>query len=83
MKADIKRRLNELETSKATDWFGQLDVVDYIGEEDYEDGNWEELHFDQLITVVRNIHTGKVRGVYNDRRTDGEIEAAGGDLAYV
>ena len=56
MKEDIKRRLAEIEMSK-TDWAGQLDIVDYIGIEDYEDGNWKELHFDQFLTVVRNIHT--------------------------
>lgn len=82
MKADIKRRLDEIETTK-TDWVSQLDFVDYIGLEDYEDGNWQELHFDQFISVVRNIHTGKVRGVFNDRRSDDEIKAAGGDLAYL
>ena len=82
MKADIKRRLDEIETTK-TDWVSQLDFVDYIGLEDYEDGNWEELHFDQFITVVRNINTGKVRGVYNDRRSDAEIKATVGSLAYL
>ena len=82
MKADIKRRLDEIETTK-TDWVGQLDFVDYIGLEDYEDGNWEELHFDQFITVVKNIHTRKVRGVYNDRRSDAEIKATVGSLAYL
>ncbi len=82
MKADIKRRLDEIETT-LTDWVDQLDFVDYIGLEDYEDGNWEELHYDQTITVVRNIHTGKVRGVYNDRRSDAEIMATVGSLVYL
>ena len=82
MKANIKNRLNEIETIQ-TDWAAQLDFVDYIGLEDYEDGNWEELHHDQFITVVRNIHTGKVHGVYNDRRSDAEIMATVGSLAYL
>ncbi len=82
MKADIKRRLDEIESTH-TDWAVQLDFVDYIGLEDYEDGNWEELHYDQIITVVRNIHTGKVHGVYNDRRSDAEITATVGSLAYL
>ena len=82
MKADIKRRLDEIESTH-TDWAVQLDFVDYIGLEDYEDGNWEELHHDQFITVVRNIHTGKVRGVYNDRRSDAEIMATVGSLVYL
>ena len=82
MKVDIKKRLDEIETTR-TDWAAQLDFVDYIGLEDYEDGNWEELHHDQFITVVRNIHTGKVHGVYSDRRSDAEIMATVGSLAYL
>lgn len=82
MKASIKNRLDEIETA-IMDWAAQLDFVDYIGLEDYEDGNWEELHHDQFITVVRNIHTGKVHGVYNDRRSDAEIMATVGSLAYL
>ena len=82
MKADIKRRLDEIETA-TTDWAVQLEFVDYIGLEDYEDGNWEKLHHDQFITVVTNIHTGKVRGVYDDRRSDAEIMATVGSLAYL
>ena len=83
MKADIKRRLAEIEMMSKTDWFSQLSTVDYFGMEDYEDGSWQELHYDETITVLRNKQSGEVRGVYHDRRTDDEIEAAGGDLAYV
>lgn len=82
MKADQKNRLEELETA-TEDWAAKLDIVDYIGLCDYEDGSWEEIFFDQTITVLRNLETGEVRGVYNDRRTDAEIEAMGGDLAYL
>ena len=81
MKRNIRQRLDDIE-SRETDWAAKLDIVDYIGLEDYEDGNWEELHFDQTITVVRNRHTGKIRGVYNDRRSDDEYPP-GANLAYL
>ena len=81
MKVDIKRRVEEIEML-TEDWAADLDFVDYVGLEDYDDGNWKEIFFDDTITVVRNLHTGEIRGIYNDRRTDAEIVAAGGDLAY-
>ena len=82
MRRNIDQRLTAIE-NRTLDWATQLDFVDYVGLEDYEDGNWEELHFDSTITVVRNRHTGKIRGVYADRRTNEEISAMGGDLAYL
>ena len=82
MRQNIRQRLDDIE-SRETDWASKLDFVDYVGLDDYEDGNWAELHFDSTITVVRNHHTGEIRGVYNDRRTDEEILAIGGDLAYL
>jgi hypothetical protein len=82
MKSDFKKRLEQIETAKQ-DWVADLDDVDYLGLEDYENGEWEELHFDSIITVVRNKTTGEIRGYYNDRRTDEEIIAMGGDLAYL
>ena len=82
MRKDIERRLDAIE-NRTRDWASELDFVDYVGLEDYEDGNWDELYFDSTITAVRNRHTGEIRGVYNDRRTDEEILAIGGDLAYL
>lgn len=81
MRSNFRKRLDELQME--TDWVADLDIVDYIGLCDYHDGNWVELHHDQTITVLRNINSGEVRGVYNDRRSDDEIRAAGGDLAYL
>ena len=83
MKADIKRRLDEIETA-TEDWVVKLDVVDYDSVLDnYSDKRWEELHHDQTITVLRNKETGEVRGIYKDRRTAAEIKALGGNLAYL
>jgi len=83
VKADIKRRLDEIETA-TEDWAAKLDVIDYDHIlDDYSDKRWEELHHDQTVTVLRNKETGEVRGIYNDRRTDSEIKAMGGNLAYL
>ena len=79
---DFKKRLEQIET-KTQDWAAQLDIVDYLGLTDYENGEWEEVFFDNFITVVRHRITGEIRGVYNDRRTGEEIIAMGGDLAYL
>ena len=81
MRSNFRKRLDELETE--TDWVADLDIVDYIGLTDYDDGTWVEVHHDQTITVLRNKNSGEVRGVYNDRRTDEELLAMGGDLAYL
>lgn len=82
MRSTIRKRLEQIET-ETQDWAAQLEDVDYIGLTDYEDSNWVELFFDSTITVVRNKNSGKVVGFYNDRRTDEEIIAMGGDLAYL
>ena len=83
MKVDIKRRLAEIETA-SMDWAAKLPVIDYDWiMDDYLEDRWEELHHDQTITVLRNKETGEVRGIYKDRRTDAEIKAVGGDLAYL
>jgi len=67
VKADIKRRLDEIE-SATEDWAAKLDVIDYDHIlDDYSDKRWEELHHDQTITVLRNTETGEVRGIYWDR----------------
>ena len=82
MKAGIKRRLDEIETA-TEDWAAKLDVIDYDHIlDDYSEDRWEELWHDDTITVLKNKETGEVRGVYWDRRTDAEIKAMGGDLAY-
>ena len=82
MRRNIRQRLDEIE-ARETDWIAKLNVIDYIGLTDYDDGTWEEVHHDQTITVLRNKNSGEVRGVYNDRRSDEEIIAMGGDLAYL
>ncbi len=81
MKEGFKKRLDEIETAKQ-DWVADLEDVDYLGLEDYDNGEWEELHFDQTITVVRHKVTGKIRGVYNDRRSIDEYPE-GADFAYL
>ncbi len=82
MRRNIRQRLDEIE-ARETDWIAKMNVIDYIGLTDYDDGTWEEVHHDQTITVLRNRNSGEVRGVYNDRRSDDEIRAMGGDLAYL
>lgn len=83
MKADIKLRLDEIE-AREMDWFSKLLIVDYDHVlDDYSEDRWEQVFFDQMITVVRHRETGEIRGIHNDRRTDDEIRAAGGDLAYL
>lgn len=83
MKANIKNRLNELE-SVSTDWISQLKIIDYDHIlADYSNEEWVEVHHQELITVMRNTITGEYRGIYEDRRTDEEILAMGGDLAYL
>ena len=83
MKADIKRRLDEIE-AREMDWFSKLLIVDYDHVlDDYSEDRWEEVFFDQMITVVRHRETGEIRGIHNDRRTDDEIRQSGGDLAYL
>ena len=82
MKKDIEKRIGEIEDS-GTDWISRLKFIDYLGLTDYQDGNWEDVHHDDTVTVYRNIETGEIRGVYADRRTDNEIVEQGGDLAYL
>ena len=82
MRRNIRQRLDEIE-ARETDWIAKLNVIDYIGLTDYDNGSWEEVHHDQTITVLRNKETGEVRGIYWDRRTDAEIKAMGGNLAYL
>ncbi len=83
MRASIKNRLDEIETA-TEDWAAKLDVIDYDWIlDDYSDKRWTEVWHDQTITVLRNKETGEVRGIWNDRRTDVEIKAMGGDLAYL
>lgn len=84
MKKETERRLAELE-SGGTDWFNSLSYVDYgVDGINYADSDeWQEVHFDQTVTVYRNNETDEVRGVYQDRRTEEEIVAQGGNLAYL
>ena len=83
MKANIKNRLDEIETA-TEDWAAKLGIVDYDWIlDDYSNKRWDELHHDDTITVLKNKETGEVRGLYWDRRTNAEIEAMGGNLAYL
>lgn len=82
MNDDFRKRLEYLE-SVTSNWAAKLDVVDFVGITDYDDGSWQEIHNDEFLTVVQNRKTGEIRGVYHDRRTDAEIKNAGGDLAYM
>ena len=82
MRSTFIRRLDEIE-ERETDWISKLNVIDYIGLTDYDNGSWEEVHHDSTVTVMRNKVTGEVRGVYNDRRTDQEIIAEGGNLEFL
>ena len=83
MKANVRNRLDELE-SVSTDWISQLKVIDYDWIlDDYSKEEWVEVHHQEMITVMRNISTGEYRGLYEDRRTNEEISAMGGDLAYL
>ena len=83
MRSNLRKRLDEIE-ARETDFVGKLNIVDYDWIlDDYEDGNWEEVHVSGSITVLRNKKTGEIRGIFADRRTDEEIISAGGTLAYL
>lgn len=82
MKREIEKRLDEIEGRKF-DWAGQLEIVDYGVLDNYPSDEWEELHSDKTLTVVRHRTTGEIRGYYLDRRTDAEIESEGGNLEYL
>lgn len=81
MKSRLKNRLSVLELD-IPDKFAGIHI-DYLnGLEDYPDDEWEVVDFDYCFTILQNINTGQVQGVYADRRTNAEIEAVGGNLAY-
>ena len=82
MRRDIDKRLAALEEG-GTDWISKLEFIDYDGLDDYESGDWDEVFFDDFVTVVKHKETGEVRGYYNDRRTIEEMVAAGGNLAFL
>ena len=82
MRKDFEKRLVAVE-DRTLDWATKLDFVDYVGLTNYEDGNWEELHFDRTITVMRHRETNEIRGVYAERRTDEEILSEGSSLEYL
>ena len=81
MKRETERRLQALENN-STDHISRLLLIDYIGLDDYDNGDWTEIHHDSTVTVLKHSETGEIRGVYRDRRTDAEIVAQGGYLAY-
>ena len=83
MRRNIRQRLDEIET-RETDFIAKLDIVDYDWIlDDYSKDEWQEVHVDGSITVVKHRQTGEVRGIFADRRSDYEIRAMGGDLAYL
>lgn len=84
MRARIRQRLEHLE-STSVDWISRLPTIDYgVLNEDYSNEKiWKEVHHDQTVTVYRNRKTGEVRGAYNDRRTDKQIQSEGGLLDYL
>ena len=82
MKTGIEKRLSDLEDG-GTDWISKLEFIDYDGLDDYENGDWDEVFFDDFVTVVRHTESGEVRGYYYDRRTIEEIVEAGGNLAFL
>jgi len=79
---NIVKRLSALEDG-GTDWISKLEFIDYDGLDDYENGDWDEVFFDDFITVVKHKDSGEVRGHYFDRRSIDEIVAAGGNLAFL
>lgn len=81
MKSSLKKRLSVLESVTA-DKFAGIDI-DYLnGLEDYPDADWEVVDFDYCFTILRNIQSGQIQGVYNDRRTEDEYPE-GADFAYL
>ncbi len=82
MRASIEKRLSDIEDG-GTDWISKLEFIDYDGLDDYENGDWDEVFFDDFVTVVKHKETGEVRGYYNDRRTVEEMVEAGGLLAFL
>ena len=79
-----KKRLDAIEL-KGPDWTEHLDNIDgcYLGDAEYPDNVWEELHFDDFITAVRHRVTGKIRGYCRDRRSEEQMEREGGKLEYL
>ena len=82
MRRNIDQRLTAIE-NRTLDWATQLDTIDYGVLDDYTGDEWEELHFDSTITVVRHKETNEIRGYYRDRRTDAEILGEGLSLEYL
>lgn len=83
MKRETERRLDAIE-GRTSDWAAILPTIDYgVLETNYNNGDWEELHFDKIITAVRHRKTGEVRGYYRDRRTYEQMESEGGNLEFL
>ena len=82
MRNSIVNRLAALE-EHGTDWISKLAIIDYVGIDDYDNGDWDEVFFDDLVTVVRHVESGEVRGYYADRRTHEEMIAQGGNPEYL
>ncbi len=77
-----RTRIERLER-KSRHWASRLGYVDYIGDEDYGNEDWTEIHHEDGVTVFEHSETGEIRGVIDDRRSDAEIEADGGNLQFL
>ena len=80
-----EKRLDAAEL-KSADWTKHLEIIDcdYLGDCDPPDEDiWEELHHDNFVTAIRHRVTGEIRGYVFDRRTHEQMEADGGDLAFL
>lgn len=82
MRADIRKRLEQIE-STSVDHIAKLDVIDYGVLDDYSGDEWQEIYFDETVTVVRHKESAEIRGYYHDRRSDDEKLAAGGLLEFM
>ena len=85
MRREIEKRLDAIEL-KGPDWTTHLAIIecDYLGDCDPpDDAEWEEIFFDKFVTAIRHRVTGEIKGYCNDRRSDAEIKADGGDLAFL
>ena len=84
MKRETEKRLDAMEV-QGPDWTEHLEFIDgcYLGDAEYPDDVWEELHHDNFVTAVRHRKTGEIRGYCFDRRSEAQMEADGGKLEYL
>lgn len=85
MRSDTEKRLRALEERTAADLARRVDCSGYyLGSADHDADDEEEVYQDGTgLLVLRNRESGKVRGVFVDRRTDSEILRDGGDPIWL